>query len=132
MHATRRTTMGAALTTALAATLALAGPLAAQGPTKTPAAATTWRPVAASGIEIDSTRPRPYRLLAPGEYARAIARGTRTDTGMPGAQYWQQRASYKIDARYDPASGRLTGSETIAYTNNSPDTLQRVYLHLRP
>jgi hypothetical protein len=63
-------------------------------------------------------------------YTRAIARGTRTDTGPPGARYWQQWASYRLSARLDPRSAQLAGEGTIRYHNRSPDTLRRVAVHL--
>lgn len=54
----------------------------------------------------------------------------RTASGAPGSQYWQQRADYKIDVTLDEANRRLTGSETITYTNQSPDTLRYIWLQL--
>ncbi len=47
---------------------------------------------------------------------------------FPG--YWQQDVSYKIDASIDDSADIITGSETIQYWNNSPDTLDYVYFHL--
>ena len=76
------------------------------------------------------------RALAPLEvrpspaFHAAVEAGTRTETGEPGAAYWQQRADYAIDVTVEPATRRLTGRETITYTNNSPDTLRVVYFHL--
>lgn len=63
-------------------------------------------------------------------FARAVARGTRTDTGAPGARYWQQTASYRIRARLDPRAMQLTADGTVRYHNRSPDTLRRVAVHL--
>jgi predicted secreted protein len=54
----------------------------------------------------------------------------RTASGAPGSQYWQQRADYKIKARLDETSRRISASETITYTNNSPDTLRYIWLQL--
>ncbi len=54
----------------------------------------------------------------------------RTASGAPGAEYWQQRADYKIDVTLDETKRRLTASETITYTNNSPDTLRYIWLQL--
>lgn len=45
-------------------------------------------------------------------------------------QYWQQRADYKIDISLDHNTHEFTGKQTIVYTNNSPDALQRLYYHL--
>lgn len=47
-------------------------------------------------------------------------------------EYFQQFVHYTINVRLDTKERKLTGSETIQYLNNSPDTLQRFYLHLYP
>src|SRR5262249_10649028 len=54
----------------------------------------------------------------------------RTGSGEPGPGYWQQRADYVIRATLDTASHSVRGEERITYTNNSPDTLRYVWLHL--
>lgn len=61
-------------------------------------------------------------LPSPSEY--------RTASGRPGAAYWQQQADYKIDARLDAEARRIHGSLTLTYTNNSPDTLDSLWIHL--
>lgn len=43
---------------------------------------------------------------------------------------WQQRASYTMEVDMDVESNRYTGSQKLVYTNNSPDTLYRVFYHL--
>ncbi|MCE2422495.1 MAG: M1 family metallopeptidase [Gemmatimonadetes bacterium] len=54
--------------------------------------------------------------------------GTRAADGSPGESYWQQRADYRIDAEL---RGRtIVGSETITYTNNSPDSLVSLWVQL--
>jgi hypothetical protein len=65
------------------------------------------------------------------EFTRAVARGTRTRDGRPGSGYWVQHARYRIDARLDPATHRVSGEEHVVYFNNSPDTLGRLAVHLR-
>ncbi|WP_114394523.1 M1 family metallopeptidase [Oleisolibacter albus] len=54
----------------------------------------------------------------------------RTASGAPGHQYWQQRADYRIAVTLDAAAKRLSASETIRYSNNSPDTLRYLWLQL--
>ncbi len=54
----------------------------------------------------------------------------RTASGAPGPQYWQQRVDYDIEVVLDEDERRLTGSETVTYTNNSPDTLRYVWFQL--
>ncbi|RDV13274.1 M1 family peptidase [Pontibacter diazotrophicus] len=54
----------------------------------------------------------------------------RTASGAPGHQYWQQRADYTIKVELDDKNQSLTGSETITYTNNSPDVLGYLWVQL--
>ena len=54
----------------------------------------------------------------------------RTGSGEPGPGYWQQRADYVIRATLDTAGRSVRGEERITYTNNSPDTLRYLWLHL--
>src|SRR5436190_20836079 len=54
----------------------------------------------------------------------------RAASGAPGYKYWQQRADYKIDVELDDANQRITGTEAINYTNNSPDALTYLWLQL--
>ena len=54
----------------------------------------------------------------------------RTASGRPGPSYWQQQADYRIDVRLAPEARQLTGSLSLTYTNNSPDTLDMVWFHL--
>lgn len=46
--------------------------------------------------------------------------------------YWQQHVDYKMDVRLDDSKHQYTGTQTLVYTNNSPDTLYRVFYHLYP
>ncbi|MES2004709.1 MAG: M1 family metallopeptidase [Bacteroidota bacterium] len=43
---------------------------------------------------------------------------------------WQQRIKYNINVNMDVTTNRFTGTEKLEYTNNSPDTLNKVYFHL--
>ena len=43
---------------------------------------------------------------------------------------WQQRIDYKIDASLDVHKNTVKGTEEILYTNNSTDTLSKVYFHM--
>ncbi len=54
----------------------------------------------------------------------------RTGSGAPGHEYWQQQADYKIRVAVDETTQILTGSETITYHNNAPDTLKYLWLQL--
>ena len=46
------------------------------------------------------------------------------------ADRWQQRIDYKINATLDVATNIVKGTQEIVYTNNSTDTLRKVYFHL--
>jgi hypothetical protein len=54
----------------------------------------------------------------------------RSGSGAPGRGYWQQQADYKIEVELDDKNQRIIGSETIKYTNNSPDTLRYLWLQI--
>jgi hypothetical protein len=43
---------------------------------------------------------------------------------------WQQRVKYTMNVQMDVQTNRFAGSQTLAYTNNSPDTLYKVFYHL--
>jgi len=59
-------------------------------------------------------------------------KGTRTQDGKPGPNYWQNKADYLIKVNFDPKSRLLSGVVDIDYTNNSPDSLNQVYFKLYP
>lgn len=44
--------------------------------------------------------------------------------------YWQQKVDYKISIDFDVKKHQYTGTERLVYTNNSPDTLYRVFYHM--
>ena len=43
---------------------------------------------------------------------------------------WQQRVKYTMDVAMNVTTNRFTGKQRLEYTNNSPDTLKKVYYHL--
>jgi len=61
---------------------------------------------------------------------RALAAGTRDSTGRPGANYWQLRVDYTIEARLDPATSMVTGSEAVLIHNTSDTPLSSIQLRL--
>lgn len=75
---------------------------------------------------VDSRRDDPFATMdridwpGPNRY--------RASSGVPGPDYWQQRADYTINASLDTATTEIAGSVEIRYTNNSPDTLRYVWL----
>lgn len=54
----------------------------------------------------------------------------RTASGAPGPKYWQQRCDYDIKCELDEKNLKLTGTETVTYFNNSPNTLTYLWLQL--
>ncbi|WP_345189435.1 M1 family metallopeptidase [Algibacter agarivorans] len=54
----------------------------------------------------------------------------RAASGAPGSAYYQQQADYKMDIILDDKNAKLTGFETITYTNNSPDELKYLWIQL--
>ena len=54
----------------------------------------------------------------------------RSASGKPGKGYWQNRADYIIDVELDTLSDIIMGKEIIKYTNNSPDEMDFLWLHM--
>lgn len=48
----------------------------------------------------------------------------------PNPGYWQQHVDYKMDVKMDVDKFQYSGTQELKYTNNSVDTLKRVYYHL--
>lgn len=46
------------------------------------------------------------------------------------SDYWQQHVDYKMDVVVDAKNYQYKGKQELVYTNNSPDTLRRVFYHL--
>ena len=44
--------------------------------------------------------------------------------------YWQQKVAYKMDVTMDVKNYQYKGKQELVYTNNSSDTLRRVFYHL--
>jgi hypothetical protein len=71
----------------------------------------------------------PRETFAPLDFSVPVNR-YRSGSGVPGPDYWQNRADYTINARLDPATHSISGTVRIHYTNNSPDTLDVLWLQL--
>ncbi len=69
-------------------------------------------------------------VYMPRDVRAAYDRQTRDPGGKPGARYFQNQAVYAIRATFEPESRLLTGTGSITYRNNSPDTLKRLYFNL--
>ena len=44
--------------------------------------------------------------------------------------YWQQAVDYKMEVEMDVETFRYSGNQELVYTNNSPDSLKKVFYHL--
>ena len=55
---------------------------------------------------------------------------TRSASGQPGAKYWQNRVDYQIAVSLNESTNEISGSETLTYTNNSPDNLGFLWMYL--
>ncbi|TAN06974.1 MAG: M1 family peptidase [Rhodanobacteraceae bacterium] len=76
-----------------------------------------------------ASRYDPRALFAPFANQYPVNRYRAAD-GQPGPDYWQNRADYLIHATLDPVTKTLTGTETITYTNHSPQALGYLWLQL--
>jgi hypothetical protein len=85
-------------------------------------AASSGSAIAKNTVDTDKFRQLEEILPTPNTY--------RTASGAPGHQYWQQQVDYKINIQLDDKTQTLKGSETISYTNNSPDTLKYLWIQL--
>lgn len=54
----------------------------------------------------------------------------RAASGKPGPEYWQNKADYKIAVTLNEEEHIIAGKVDITYTNNSPESLPFVWLHL--
>ena len=55
---------------------------------------------------------------------------TRSASGQPGAEYWQNRADYVLTAKLNEAKNEIVGTDIITYTNNSPDQMNFVWMNV--
>ena len=55
---------------------------------------------------------------------------TRSSSGKPGHKYWQNEADYVIDVDLDTLSNIISAKQLVTYTNNSPDELDFLWLHM--
>jgi hypothetical protein len=54
----------------------------------------------------------------------------RNGAGAPGPDYWQQQVDYEIDVEIDVETRTVHATAEVTYTNNSPDPLDYLWLHL--
>ena len=44
--------------------------------------------------------------------------------------YWQQQVDYKMEIDFNAKKNQFKGVQALTYTNNSPDTLHKIFYHL--
>jgi hypothetical protein len=95
-----------------------------------PASAPAPARVSAAPAASARARPVPNPIPVSPQFQHAIATGTRTESGRPGAAYWSNGADYRIRIKLLADEKRLEGSETVRYYNRSPDTLTALVVDL--
>ena len=53
-----------------------------------------------------------------------------SSTTFSAPTYWQQHVNYTMNINVDAEKHQYKGKQELVYTNNSPDTLHRVFYHL--
>ena len=87
--------------------------------------------VFAFSVQAQERRPIPYPVLLSPNFEAAVENGTRTLTGDPGPHIWSNSTTYQIEATLDPTTRKLEGHVAIDYTNNAPEALRELKIHLR-
>ncbi|MFI0491068.1 M1 family metallopeptidase [Flavobacterium sp.] len=70
-----------------------------------------------------------YDAFAPFFYSKN-GTNTRSASGQPGPEYWQNRADYQLSAKLNVSNNEITGTDILTYTNNSPDKMSFVWMLL--
>lgn len=73
---------------------------------------------------------RAQTLTMPPDIQQAYDNGTRTLSGKPGKNYWENHGHYHIALTVMPPNRTIKGVEQITYFNNSPDVLKSLNMKL--
>ncbi|WP_027381925.1 M1 family metallopeptidase [Epilithonimonas caeni] len=76
------------------------------------------------GLMLIGTAISAQELYMPRNIRKAYENGTRDMSGKPGKNYWQNKGVYNVNVKVDAKTKIVSGSETIRYSNNSPDELK--------
>ncbi len=71
----------------------------------------------------------PHEIFAQNLYTKN-GNEFRSANGAPGSSYWQNRADYLLHATIDTINNILIATETIHYSNNSPDALSSLWVEI--
>src|SRR6476620_11519171 len=67
------------------------------------------------------------------KYVRSIIlAGSMGPLVLSAQPYFQQRVDYTIDVRLDDNTNDLFATESFVYTNNAPQALDTIWMHLWP
>ena len=70
-----------------------------------------------------------YNLFSPNFYPSSVNEFRSAD-GQPGPKYWTNISNYKIAVTLDDKADAVKGTVTITYINNSPNSLEFLWLYL--
>lgn len=82
-----------------------------------------------TGVAANAAEPDAQEIFAPLAYPQPV-NVYHSGSGAPGPQAWKNHADYDIHVQIDPATHVLSGTETLTYTNNSPDALSSLWVQL--
>ncbi|MDP5045299.1 MAG: M1 family metallopeptidase [Leeuwenhoekiella sp.] len=83
---------------------------------------------AISGSQAQETKINNQPLFS--EFLEHSGNEFRTATGQPGEHYWQNETDYVIEATLNEQAQSISGKVTLTYTNNSPQDLDFIWMHL--
>ncbi|WP_432221614.1 M1 family metallopeptidase [Flavobacterium sp. TMP13] len=89
----------------------------------------TWAQQESKDGKASESKYNYHDAFAPDFYTKN-GTSTRSASGKPGPEYWQNSADYKIKVRLNGATNELVATDEITYTNNSPDALSFVWMNL--
>jgi hypothetical protein len=55
---------------------------------------------------------------------------TRSASGQPGFDYWQNKADYQLSVKLNDVNNEISGTSIITYTNNSHDKMSFLWMYL--
>lgn len=78
------------------------------------------------GIIALSVQISAQELYMPRNIKKAYENETRSISGAPGKNYWQNKGIYDVEVKVDAKTKVVSGKETIVYSNNSPTDLNEL------
>jgi hypothetical protein len=81
-------------------------------------------------ILVSSLFSQTWNQMIPREIKKAYQHQTRSISGLPGPNYWQNHSDYTIEATLIANKSKLSGHELVVYHNESPDTLSKIVVRM--